>query len=115
MTIHVDEIFEFLVEHLRTVARDPQSRRRNHGADLYVSDVMNLYWSRQGISTEHQADEHVGAFYDAVADLCRIGVLRMGYRNPSVTGVASGGDLDHSDRRKRSGRTGTEIIWHRAL
>ena len=82
MTVHVDAIFEFLVEHLARIAHDEQSRRQNHGADLYVPNVLDRYWQKQGISPSQQTDEHVGAFYDAVAELCRIGVLRMGYRNP---------------------------------
>lgn len=94
MAIHVDAIFEFLVEHLAKIAHDEQSRRRNHGADLHLPEVIDPYWSRQGVGQGQQTDEHVGAFYDAVAELCRIGVLRMGYRNPSRSGIASGGDID---------------------
>ncbi|HVQ71883.1 MAG TPA: hypothetical protein VMT08_30735 [Bradyrhizobium sp.] len=93
MTIHVDAIFEFLVENLARVAHDEQLRRQNYGADLYVPLLLDRYWSRQGVDSNRQTDEQVGAFYDAVAELCRIGVLRMGYRNPSRN-VASGGDID---------------------
>jgi hypothetical protein len=94
MTVHIDTIFEHLVEYLARIAHDQQSRRQNHGADLYVPNVMDRYWQQHGVSSSEQTDEHVGAFYDAVAELCRIGVLRMGYKNPARTGVASGGDID---------------------
>jgi hypothetical protein len=94
MTIHIDAIFEFLVEHLARIAHDDQARRQSYGADLYVPHQLDRYWSLQGVSSSQQTDAHVSAFYDAVAELCRLGVLRMGYRNPSKTGVASGGDID---------------------
>jgi hypothetical protein len=94
MTIHVDAIFEFLVEHLARIAHDEQARRQSYGADLYVPHLLDHYWAQQGVNSNQQTDAHVGAFYDAVAELCRLGVLRMGYRNPSKTGVASGGDID---------------------
>src|SRR3954466_6508113 len=83
MTIHVDAIFEFLVEYLARIAHDEQARRQSHGADLYVPHQLDRYWSLQGVSSSQQTDAHVSAFYDAVAELCRLGVLRMGYRNPS--------------------------------
>lgn len=94
MTIHIDAIFEFLVDYLARIARDEQARRQSHGADLYVPHQLDRYWSLQGVSSDQQSDAHVSAFYDAVAELCRLGVLRMGYRNPSKSGVASGGDID---------------------
>lgn len=93
MSIHADSIFEFLVEYLARVAHDERARQQSHGADLYVPHQLDRYWQLQGINSNQQTDAHVGAFYDAVAELCRIGVLRMGYRNPSRTGV-SGGDID---------------------
>src|SRR5258708_16963502 len=112
MTIHIDAIFEFLVDELARTPQDHPARRQSYGADLYVPHQVDRYWSLQGVSSSQQTDAHVSAFYDAVAELCRLGVLRMGYRNPSKTGVASGGDIDRKFSLTANGIRWVESAAH---
>jgi hypothetical protein len=88
MMIHSEEAFEFTVGHLATLheAKDHRGYRAGeHDCDVWVPSLAWSYWSsridnreRRYHSSSDLEQPHVIPFYDAVWELCRIGVLRSG-------------------------------------
>ena len=94
--MQAEEAFDLLVHHLSTIASQTNfygQRQGNRGADLYLPDVAKNYWvpilSRTGKfidGMDRVPEEKILPFYDAVWELCRLGVLRPGTFAPMGLG-----------------------------
>jgi hypothetical protein len=88
MTTHTDEIFDYLVHHLAALGVQTNFRGQRSGArdaDLYLPDTIWNFWlprldrsSGKYMSINELEQERMIPFYDAVWELCRLGVLRPG-------------------------------------
>jgi hypothetical protein len=86
--MHTDEVFDYLVHHLAGLGETRDHRGQRSGsrdADLYLPDLVWNFWlprldrssGRYSNANELEQDRFL-PFYDAMWDLCRIGVLRPG-------------------------------------
>jgi hypothetical protein len=91
-TLHIDDAIEHLVGYLRDEITKPPSRMPvsddKFGCDLWVPIVVANFWQSRGHPTvsadprQPQDAAYYRPFYDAVWQLCRIGVLRPGETAP---------------------------------
>jgi hypothetical protein len=83
MRLRPDEAFEFIVSYLASGKR----AGLNYGCDLHIPTAATEHYQRSS-DRPVTVDENFPAFYDAAAELCRRGVLRLGRRLPSGIGGA---------------------------
>jgi hypothetical protein len=90
--VHADDVFEYIVHHLAQVGQQKDHRGQRSGpreSDFYLPDFVWNYWlphldrsSGRYSSASELEQERFIPFYDAVWELCRIGVLRPGEYAP---------------------------------
>jgi hypothetical protein len=91
-TLHIDDATEHLVGYLRDEITKPPPHMpifdNKYGCDLWVPIVVANFWQSRGHPTvsadprQPQNASYYRPFYDAVWQLCRIGVLRPGETAP---------------------------------
>jgi hypothetical protein len=89
---HADEVFDYIVHHLEGLGEGKDfrgNRAGNRDADLYIPDLAWNFWlphldrNQHQYSTSSDLEQHrFLPIYDAVWELCRIGVLRPGQFAP---------------------------------